>query len=128
MMALSILLVILAGIFKAVMDTLKSHYGESVFCLFPKYAYWLDESIAWKNKYKNGIKSNGEKFWGSSTIFVFITSGWHFSQKLFLTCYALSFAFYPYSDYFILQFAGLYVLQCLVFELFYGCIFTRMFN
>lgn len=38
--------------------------------------YWNPE-ISWKNKYRNGNPEEGEKFYGSSTVFVAITDAKH---------------------------------------------------
>jgi len=38
--------------------------------------FW-DMQTSWTRKWKNGDKSQGEAFWGSSTIFVFVTDGYH---------------------------------------------------
>lgn len=51
--------------------------------LFKGNSFW-DESIAWKNKWKDGDPSKGEKYIGSSTVFVFATSGWHLVQEIII--------------------------------------------
>lgn len=43
--------------------------------------YWNPE-LSWSNKYKNGDPAQGAKFWGSRTIFVFTTDGYHLSRTL----------------------------------------------
>ena len=48
-----------------------------------KSDFW-NESVAWKNKWKNGDYKQGERFLGSSTVFVFLTSGWHLIQEVML--------------------------------------------
>lgn len=69
----SIALVCIAAILKAYMDYLQFSNIDS-----------------WRNKWKNGDKSQGEKFPFSSTILVFLTDRWHFAQSLFLsTIFAL---------------------------------------
>lgn len=74
---------IIAGIGKAVMDTLQFHFSSSVFKKLKGNYFW-DPSISWKNKYKNKDPKQGEAFPGSTTIFVFVTDAWHFFQFLFL--------------------------------------------
>jgi hypothetical protein len=69
-------LIAISALAKAFMDA--SAHGA-----FAGDTFW-DETIAWKNKWKNGEKSQGEKFLGSSTVFSFVTSGWHLSQFVFL--------------------------------------------
>lgn len=80
---ISLILMILAGVCKAVMDTLQFHFHESVFTHkqdgvvgLLKDRFWNPE-MSWINKYKDGDKSKGEKFFGSSTVFVAFTDGWH---------------------------------------------------
>lgn len=38
--------------------------------------FWLPD-YSWKNKWKNGDKSQGEKFFGSSSFLVWTTDAWH---------------------------------------------------
>lgn len=54
--------------------------------------FW-DENIAWKNKWRNGDPKQGERFIGSSTIFVALTSGFHLMQLVYLNALFL-FAIY----------------------------------
>lgn len=80
---LGILLVIAASISEAIMDTIQFHYERSIFKLDPiKYnpLFW-DASISWQNKYKENSMTE-EKFYGSKTIFVFLTDAWHFFKFL----------------------------------------------
>jgi hypothetical protein len=90
------LCLIVSAIGKAVMDTLRFHFSGSV---FSKHAcnIFVDPSVSWENKYRNGDPDQGERFPGSTTIFVFTTDLWHLSQFLFLRlffaaiiCYHLS--------------------------------------
>lgn len=60
-------------------------------------SYWWP-SQSWDNKYKDGKKENGERFPGSSTVFVAVSDGWHltrFFDHIFmagaLTCKVLLF-------------------------------------
>lgn len=73
---ISLILMCLAGICKAIQDTLQFHFHESVFYGAGRLIFWNPEVI-WKYKYKNGDPKQGERFFGSSTIFVFATDGWH---------------------------------------------------
>ena len=80
---LGILLVIAASISEAIMDTIQFHYERSIFKLDPiKYnpLFW-DASISWQNKYKENSMTE-PKFYGSKTIFVFLTDAWHFFKFL----------------------------------------------
>jgi len=72
---------VIAGIGKAIMDTLQFHFSVSV---FKNLGTWWDPRTSWTNKYKNHDPSQGEAFPGSTTIFVFVTDAWHFFQFIFL--------------------------------------------
>jgi len=78
---IGIILIILAGICKAVMDTVADHYDNSIFASKDFNKYFWDKSISWMNKYKNDMPPR-ERFWGSTTIFVFVTDAWHLFQFL----------------------------------------------
>ena len=84
MIYIALTLLLLAGISEAIMDKLQFHYSLSVFSKFNPL-FWNPE-ISWKNKWKNGDSLQGEKFWLSSTLFVFTTDAWHlfkFFRNLF---------------------------------------------
>lgn len=68
------ILILLAGIAKAVQDTLEFHFDTSVFA---KLGDFWNPLTSWKRKYKNGNPKQGEAFLGSSTIFVSLTDAWH---------------------------------------------------
>lgn len=75
-------LVFLSGICDGISQTLYAHYP--VFQeTFPnaRAQYW-DPSISWKNKYQNGDPLQGERFPGSSSVFVFSTDAYHLFRTL----------------------------------------------
>ena len=76
MIFLSILFFILAGASEGVMDTLQFHYDSSRFYNLNNKTFW-NPQISWVNKYKNNDPKMGEKFLGSTTIFVGLTDAWH---------------------------------------------------
>jgi len=78
---LSIVFSILSGISKAVMDLSEESKikGNPLF--------W-HKNKSWQNKWKNGDKKQGEKFWLSSTFFVAQTDAWHLFGMLFRATYA----------------------------------------
>lgn len=64
-----------AGLCEAAMDTLAHHYEQSIFKnMNPNY--W-NPTISGKNKWKNGDRNQGERFFLSSTLLVGFTEGWH---------------------------------------------------
>lgn len=71
----TIILLICSFVSKAVKDTLVHHFGISIFRnLNPRL--W-DASLSGSNKWKNGDKSQGERFFLSSTLLVWWTDWWH---------------------------------------------------
>ena len=48
----------------------------------------------WRKKWKDGDPRRGEKFPGSSTVFVFLTDRWHLMQFFFLNSIFASMLFY----------------------------------
>lgn len=82
---MSIIFFILAAIFNGMMDVLVSRYYVSIFGNLKNKQFW-DYNISWRNKWQWGDKRNGEKFFLSSTIFVFLTDGWHLAKGLMLLC------------------------------------------
>ena len=78
----------LAGAVNGVNQDLLFHYHEFE-STFPNAnpQFW-DPDISWRNKYLNGDPTQGEKFLGSSTIFVGFTDGYHstmLARNLFIT-------------------------------------------
>ncbi len=89
------LFVVLAACFNASMDKVQFHYTKSIFAEWKDKARFFNPAISWENKWKNGDPDQGERFWGSSTIFVSFTDFWHLAKKGMLTCLALALAFMP---------------------------------
>lgn len=126
---LTIVCLVIAGIGKAIMDTLQFHFSTSVFKHLDKN-YWWNPAISWKNKWKNHDPKQGEAFPGSSTIFVFVTDAWHFFQFIFLRFFfACIILFMIYGGLvifglmwvdWIIQYVGLSVIFGLTFTLFYS--------
>jgi hypothetical protein len=61
--------IFLAGICEGVMDYLQFRYSKD-------NKFW-NPKLSWVNKWKDGKRENGERFFLSSTILVFVTDGWH---------------------------------------------------
>lgn len=74
------------------MDTIQFHHKESIFFKIkgPFWNLWFNPSESWKLKWKNGDPFQGERFPGSSTIFVWITDAWHFFQMMMLSAFQIS--------------------------------------
>jgi len=86
---------IIAGISNAIMDVLKFKYNDSVFCTLKNQKWW--DEFSWRNKYKNRRPEEGERFLGSTTIFVFVTDAWHFFQMVWRTSMTLAIIFAVFS-------------------------------
>jgi len=120
-LTLLFVLLIIAGIANAIMDTLQFRFYGSVFKKLP--GKWWDPKISWRNKWKDGDPQNGEKFWGSSRWFVRFTDAWHFFQSITWTC--LMVAIVLYSEIFVwwVDFILFYFVFTSSFSLFYSTIF-----
>jgi hypothetical protein len=79
---------------------------------------WWDKETTWRNKWKLGKPENGPAFWGSTTVFVFITDGWHLMQFIFHTCWQLGIAIQ--YDNWIFSFILIKVIFSGGFELLYS--------
>jgi len=81
MIYIGFILFVFAGIFEAVMDKLQFHYEISIFKKFKNQLFW-NPTISWRNKYKDGDPTKGEKFFLSKTLFVGLTDAWHLFKLL----------------------------------------------
>lgn len=61
--------VFISGVAEGFMDYLDFHYSKPNYYLNPNYSYL--------NKYKNHDPAQGERFIGSTTVFVSLTDAWH---------------------------------------------------
>lgn len=59
----------ISGAGDGLMDYLQFHYDGP--------NDWLNPDLSWRRKWKNGDKAQGERFPGSSTVFVGFTDAWH---------------------------------------------------
>ena len=91
---ISLILIIIAAIFNAIMDTLSFRYGISVFSQWIKYEQFLDPQKSWLNKYKYNNPTLGPKFFGSKSFLVWTTDLWHLSKMLMVTSFILAIIFY----------------------------------
>lgn len=86
MILTGLILISLAGIAEGIMDKLQFHYDRSWFK--GKNDNFWNPLVSWMNKYSNEhFIQRKPKFLGSTTIFVFVTDGWHlmkFCRNLFL--------------------------------------------
>jgi len=121
---ISIILMIFAGICNSVMDVLKTRYNNSIFASWPNQT-WLKPSLSWVKKWKDGNPKKGERFLGSSTVFVWLTDFWHLAKFFMLLGIAFSIVLYQpivawWIDWFIL-----YCAFTIPFEIFYSKVLVK---
>lgn len=125
-----VLLLIIAGISKSIMDVVNFHYKTSIFSEMKK-GFWWNPSESWKNKYKDRDPSKGPAFFGSTTFFVFVTDSWHFFQMLMylslfgVSTIALSICISLSWYWFILIFFVMKSIFTFTFEMFWKKIWTK---
>lgn len=132
---ITLILFALAGAFNAVMDTLKSptHYKGSIFPSKDenlKLWHFLDHQVSWQRKWAWGttyldLDERKEKFWGSSTIFVWVTDGWHLAQAGMIVCLVLAASLRSPMWGFWWDSLNYLCLFCLTFELFFAKLLKR---
>ena len=66
MIYIGFFLFFIAGICEAIMDKLQFHYESSIFRSYKNQLFW-DPKLSWRNKYKNGDRLLGEKFFLSKS-------------------------------------------------------------
>lgn len=78
---LGLILVSISGLAECIMDKLQFHFFETPFSDLKNQLFW-NPQLSWKNKWKDGDPKLGEKFPGSSTLFVGLTDAWHFFKLI----------------------------------------------
>ncbi len=116
-----LILVFLAGIFKAIQDTILFHYSTSI---LPRGDFWNQE-VSWKLKYKNYPVDQSARFFGSKTFLVFLTDGFHLAQFFFLNLMIAAMVCYEPIVNTWVDFVILGVVMKTVFELFYSKILIK---
>lgn len=122
------LLIIIAGISNAIMDTLQFRYNSSVFsALSKKWQNWFNPKLSWKNKWKNKDPKQGPAFLFSTTMLVFLTDAWHFFQMIVLTslqiAIALLIAIILGKNIIVIT-----IILVLIFKIIYGSVFELFFK
>jgi hypothetical protein len=124
---LSLILFIIAGIFNAVMDVIKTRWKVSIFSNIKnkKLLAFCYPPIAQNNKYKDGDSTKGARFFGSTTFLVAFTDLWHTAKALMLILIGVGTVLYttifnPWIDAILLI-----VVFTTTFEIFYSKIFIK---
>jgi hypothetical protein len=113
---LSVVFAILSGISKAVMDLSEESKikGNPLF--------W-HKNKSWQNKYKNGDKKQGEKFFGSTRWFVAFTDAWHLFGIIERIGFVITYTSVGYlinMNHWFAFMLFLYPFSMLIFHLFYN--------
>lgn len=89
--ALSLFLVLCAGLANGTMDSLQFHFPRTPFADAARFdrMFW-DPAVSWKNKYAGGDPARGERFPLSTTALVFVTDGWHLAKFCMLKAFLLA--------------------------------------
>lgn len=130
-MELLIMMAIVAFCF-AITETWTHHHSTSIFGRINPNTWvgkWTRKE-SWKNKYKNGDPDQGPLFFGSTTVFVWLTDMYHFF-KLVKIIAIVTMAILPFSVemqvieqiHWIWVAVFLFFTYFVVFELFYSIIF-----
>ena len=87
---------------------------------------WVDPTYSWVNKWKwDGTRKIGEKFFGSTTIFVFVTDLWHLSKFFMLLFITGAVVFYHPIFNWWADLLLIYSIFTVTFELFYSKILIK---
>ena len=122
---ITIILIFFAGIFNACMDVLRTRFGNSIFAECDNQM-WVNPMFSWVNKWKwDGNLKIGEKFLGSSTIFVFVTDLWHLCKFLMLLLLMGAVVFYQPIFNWWGDLILIYSIFTVTFELFYSKILIK---
>lgn len=121
MILISFILVILASISNAIMDTLIHHHDTSIFNKY-KTGFWADAlDVSWRNKYINSdpIQGRIKLFWIINVPSTF-TDGWHFFKSIMIFFLVAAIVLYTPVFSVLIDFAVLGLIWNLTFNLFYN--------
>lgn len=115
---------LIAAIAMAAMDKIQHHWAVSI---FSQLGSWYNPKESWRLKWKNGDPAQGERFPGSSTVFVFITDFWHFAKWVMLKAIFAAMALALYGVWWqrVVAFVVLHAAFSMGFELFFRFVFQR---
>lgn len=113
----AIILVLVSAISKAIMDLSEERKIKG------NPDYWI-KSLSSNRKWKNGNKSQGERFWLSSTVLVMFTDAWHLAGFIYnrtnrLAGIAIGILSAMYSWYYLLGIPVSAIIYQTTFHIFY---------
>ncbi len=92
-LVITIILLVITGLAKAVMQTVQFHYDKSIFDIdVPWWFNWANPEVSWQNKYRNNNPSLGPRFFLSTTLLVFVTDLMHLAQFVMNTSWQIALA------------------------------------
>jgi len=133
----ALLCVLIAGSANGLMDTLQFHYNQTGFDEMS--TYW-NPTWSWRNKYAlcgdNALcQPLQERFWGSTTVFSFVTDAWHLAKFvhlnavrvaiLLMATWALSLK--NKNKFLFIEVAGILILLAAVHSAGFHLIYTLIF-
>jgi len=101
MVLLALLSFILFFVFDSFMDILQYRFDQSFFASLDNQ-FW-NPKFSWMNKWRDGCPKFGPRFLGSTTVFVFLTDGWHLMKwfrNRMLDFILFSVLFIPYQNFY----------------------------
>jgi len=91
---------LVSGMMDGTVESITWHYedGFKLRCPNANDLFW-NPAISWKNKYKNHDPAQGQRFPGSTNVFVFTTDAYHLLRSSSRTLDGLTIAYYINQSY-----------------------------
>ena len=116
---LGLILVSISGLAECIMDKLQFHFFETPFSDFKNQLFW-NPQLSWMNKWKDGDPKLGEKFPGSSTLFVGLTDAWHFFKLIHNLTIFTGLFFISISGFNLIWMILLFLIARILFGIFFS--------
>jgi hypothetical protein len=120
---LTLIFVFLAAICNAIMDVITYRFNSSIFSKFVQLKWYIDPSVSWRNKYKNGDPNQGPIFPFSTSILCAITDLWHLTKSIMLVLLYVGITCYVPIINPVLDVILYYIVFGVTFELFWSILF-----
>jgi hypothetical protein len=120
---LTLIFVFLAAICNAIMDVITYRFNSSIFSKFVQLKWYIDPSVSWRNKYKNGDPNQGSIFPFSTSILCAITDLWHLTKSIMLVLLYVGITCYVSIINPVLDVILYYIVFGVTFELFWSILF-----
>ena len=120
---LTLIFVFLAAICNAIMDVITYRFNLSIFSKLVQLKWYIDPSVSWRNKYKNGDPNQGPIFPFSTSILCAITDLWHLTKSIMLVLLYVGITCYVPIIHPVLDVILYYIVFGVTFELFWSILF-----